>query len=376
VLPNDSKSSSKKSASSRTNTGTLIRLAAIGAIMAGVAGGFAYTAGWFSPHRLTQARIIDTFQTINGVHSGFRRNHSKGVCIAGYFNGNGQGETLSDAAVFAPGRVPVIGRFSLAGGQPYVPDSPKAVLAMALSFQPAGGEEWRMGMIDLPVFPVSTVQGFYAQLVASAPDPKTGKPVPANMAAFLASHPETMRALQLIRANPVASGFADATFNGLNAFEFVNAQGVSTPVRWSMVPTAPFVPASAAQTATNDHNYLFDDLIARLHQGPLQWHLVVTEAQPGDLTNNATIPWPASRAHVDTGTLTIDQILDEADGPCRTINFDPLVLPSGIAPSDDPLLSARSAAYSQSFRRRAGEKAEPSAVTIPASASPSVSKGV
>jgi len=141
-------------------------------------------------------------------------------------------------------------------------------------------------------------------------------------------------------------------------------------------PNAPFVPASAAQTATNDHNYLFDDLIARLHQGPLQWHLVVTVGQPGDLTNNATIPWPASRTHVDTGTLTIDQIQDEADGPCRTINFDPLVLPSGIAPSNDPLLSARSAAYSQSFRRRAGEKAEPSAVTIPASASPSVSKGV
>jgi len=32
--------------------------------------------------------------------------------------------------------------------------------------------------------------------------------------------------------------------------------------------------------------------------------------------------------------------------------FDPLVLPAGIAPSDDPLLSARSAVHSQSFTRR------------------------
>jgi hypothetical protein len=31
----------------------------------------------------------------------------------------------------------------------------------------------------------------------------------------------------------------------------------------------------------------------------------------------------------------------EGDGNCRDINFDPLVLPAGIAPSDDPLLSAR-----------------------------------
>jgi catalase len=32
-------------------------------------------------------------------------------------------------------------------------------------------------------------------------------------------------------------------------------------------------------------------------------------------------------------------------------------------PSDDPLLSARSAVYSQSFTRRAGETKGPSAVT-------------
>ena len=43
---------------------------------------------------------------------------------------------------------------------------------------------------------------------------------------------------------------------------------------------------------------------------------------------------------------------------------DPLVLPTGIAASDDPLLSARSATYSQSFTRRAGEAKPPSAVRL------------
>jgi catalase len=38
-------------------------------------------------------------------------------------------------------------------------------------------------------------------------------------------------------------------------------------------------------------------------------------------------------------------------------------LPEGMGPSDDPLLSARSAVYSQSFTRRAGEKKLPGAVT-------------
>jgi catalase len=47
------------------------------------------------------------------------------------------------------------------------------------------------------------------------------------------------------------------------------------------------------------------------------------------------------------------------------VNYDPLVLPSGIEPSDDPLLSARSAAYARSFTLRADEAGQkpPSAVT-------------
>jgi len=85
--------------------------------------------------------------------------------------------------------------------------------------------------------------------------------------------------------------------------------------------------------------------------------------QPGDPTDDATIPWPEDREHLDAGTVTLDQVEVEAPGNCRDINFDPLVLPVCIAPSDDPLLSARSAVYSQSFTRRAGEEKEPSAIT-------------
>ncbi len=131
-----------------------------------------------------------------------------------------------------------------------------------------------------------------------------------------------------------------------------------------MVPVTPFTPETPAQTAQGDKNYLFDAVIARLAQGPLQWHLVIVIGQPGDPTSDATIPWPPGREQVDAGTLTIDHIEAEASGNCRDVNFDPLVLPAGIAPSDDPLLSARSAAYAQSFTRRAGEPKTPSAVQI------------
>jgi catalase len=41
----------------------------------------------------------------------------------------------------------------------------------------------------------------------------------------------------------------------------------------------------------------------------------------------------------------------EDSGRCTAINYDPLVLPAGIEPSDDPLLSALSAVYTRSFTR-------------------------
>jgi catalase len=91
--------------------------------------------------------------------------------------------------------------------------------------------------------------------------------------------------------------------------------------------------------------------------------VTITIGQTNDPTNDATIPWPDARGEVDVGTLTLDHVESEETSPTRDINFDPLVLPEGMAPSDDPLLSARSAVYFRSFTRRAGETKRPSAVT-------------
>jgi catalase len=350
---------------SLSNAGVLARLGAIGIVMLCVAGAFAYVGGWLSPGRLTQGRIMTAFQEANGFHPGFRRNHAKGVCVTGWFESSGEAAALSKAAVFKRGHVPVVGRFALAGGMPFQSDAPATVRSMALRFLPPAGEEWRTGMNNIPVFAVNSARGFYDQLLASAPDPATGKPDPARMKSFLADHPETVRAVGIITKRLVSSGFANSTFNSLNAFRFVNAGGVSVPVRWAAEPLEPFVAASPEQAASGDKNYLFDDLIAQIHQHPLQWRFVVTIGQPGDPTNDATLPWPDDRPQIDAGTVTIDHVSSEATGPCTDVNYDPLVLPSGIEPSDDPLLSARSAAYARSFTLRAGEEEEkpPSAVT-------------
>ena len=48
----------------------------------------------------------------------------------------------------------------------------------------------------------------------------------------------------------------------------------------------------------------------------------------------------------------------ESDGPCRDFNYDPTILPTGIAVSNDPLLAARSSAYARSFDLRTAEAAD------------------
>jgi catalase len=338
------------------------RLAGIGVLLLGVVGAFLYLGGWFSPQKLTPARFADEFERVNSIHSGFRRNHAKGVCVRGFFDSNGQGSRLSKAVVFQSGRVPVIGRFSLGNGDPHSTDALSTVRGLGLQFSLPDGEQWRTAMVNLPVFPFKDPRAFYDNMVASQRDPNTHQPDPAKGAAFLGSHPETARAIAIIKSHPPSSGFDNTAYYGLNAFQFVNASGASAYVRWTLAPVQPYVAGTAA-SPENDKNFLFDGLIASIHQHPLQWHLVLTVAQSGDPTDDATIPWPEGREQVDVGTLTLDSVESEETSPARDINFDPLVLPAGIAPSDDPLLSARSAVYSQSFTRRAGETKEPSEIT-------------
>jgi catalase len=284
------------------------------------------------------------------------------VGASGSFESNGNGVRLSKAVVFQAGQVPVLGRFSFGGGQPDAADTPSAVRGLGLQFSLPDGELWRTAMINLPVFPFRTPQAFYEQMLASKPDPGTAKPDPTKMQAFAARHPETVQALTVIKSQAVSSGFGNSTFHGLNAFRFINAAGDSIPVRWILTPLQPFEPAGTPPAA-QDKQYLFEALIAQIHRQPLRWHLIVIVGRPSDPTNDATIAWPAEREQVDVGTVTLDRVESDDTSAARDINFDPLVLPAGMSPSNDPLLSARSAVYSQSFTRRAGETKQPSAIT-------------
>ena len=136
----------------------------IAGVIGGGAGVFAYTAGWFSPQRLTPDEFVDALTPPSGQPLGHRRNHAKGICFTGVFEANGAGTALSHAQVFARGQYPALGRFNLGTPDPTAPDATVRVRGMGLRIATPDGQEWRSAMINPPFFPVSTPQAFYELL--------------------------------------------------------------------------------------------------------------------------------------------------------------------------------------------------------------------
>ncbi len=75
-------------------------------------------------------------------------------------------------------------------------------------------------------------------------------------------------------------------------------------------------------------------------------------ANKGDTINDPTVTWPASNKVVELGTISLNATLAN-QAEAAKILYNPVSLPAGIAPSDDPVLAMRFPAYAVSFGRRA-----------------------
>ena len=267
----------------------------------------------------------------------------------GMFEANGAGAALSRGQVFTRGQYPALGRFNLATADPNAPDATVRVRGMGLRISTPDGQEWRTAMIDPPFFPVSTPQAFYEHLVASASKD------PNAMKTFAGVHPEIAAFGAWAKSAPWTGSYAEERYNSLNSFILIDNSGAEHAVRWSLLPAAQPIPISPDDLAKRGPNFLEQEIAERVRGGPLRWTMVVTVANPGDPTADPSKAWPEDRRTIEVGTLTVQQIQPERDGPCRDINFDPTVLPTGIRTSDDPFPAARSSTYAKSFDRRTAE---------------------
>jgi len=299
-------------------------------------------------------QVVGAIEGTFGVTPGERRNHTKGVCALGEFVGTSKMAPYSRSALFSGTPVLVVARFSLAGGNPKVPDTAKSARGMALEFRLPNGNLQHLTMLNTPMFGAAQPRTFFDQMVAMKPDPATGKPDPEKIKAFKASHPDNRAQAEFLDQNNPPASFSTSAYFGIHTFKFINKNNKTTMVRWHFVPGDGEKRLSDDQLKSMPANFLEQELIERTQKGPTRWDMMVWIGQPGDPENNPTLLWPKNRKEVKAGTLTISSAMPQKGAECEKINYDPLVMSDGIAPTNDPILLFRSPAYAISFGKRLG----------------------
>jgi len=299
-------------------------------------------------------QVVTAIEGAFGVTPGERRNHIKGTCAVGEFVGSKDAALYTRSALFSGNPVPVIARFSLSGGNPKAPDTAKSARGMALEFKLPGNKMHHITMLNTPVFGAASPQTFLDLMLAQQPDPATGKPDPEKMKAFKASHPDNLAQSQFLASNNPPVSYANSSYFGIHTFKFINKKNKTTLVRWQFVPQDGEKRLSDEELKTAGPTFLEQALINRTQKGPVRWDMVVSIGEAGDSEVNPTLAWPEDRKKVKVGTLAINAAMPQKGAVCEPINFDPLVMADGIAPTNDPVLLFRSPAYAVSFAKRLG----------------------
>lgn len=298
----------------------------------------------------TADAVVDGLNAIFGKHK-VRSSHAKGFCVAGTFKPSADAAGLTKSASFAK-EAPVIGRFSMGGGNPKVSDKAKAAArGFAVRLDP-DGKSSDFVMISAPVFFAKNLEQVKSFLDARAPG-ADGKPDPEKVKAYSAANPETTKQGAWLNGKPVPASFASVNYWGIHAFTLTNAKGDAKVVKLKIIPTAGEQGLSDDDVKAKPDNFYQDEMKERLAKGPAQFDFVALLGEPGDPTADPTQMWPEeSRKAVKLGTISITAMTDDAK--CDGGIFDPTSLQDGIAgPKDDATFAFRSPAYAVSLSRRA-----------------------
>jgi catalase len=300
----------------------------------------------------TADKVIDALEGVYGLHPGKRRNHTKGVGALGTFVGNSSAAELSRSRLFSGEKVEVVARFSIAGGNPDVSDADRGTRGLGLEFRLPGGALHHMTMLNTPMFFATVPQTFLDRFVAMKPDPATGKPDADRVGAFISSHPDFHGQATFLKDHNPPPSYANCAFYGIHTFKFVDRHDKTTMVRWRFVPRDGEKQLSDAELATMPADFLEKVLMERTRQGPIHWDMLVAIGEPGDPEDDSTVLWPTDRREINAGTLTVVSAMSDPTAGSYKINFDPLMMADGIAPTNDPVLLFRSPSYAVSHTRR------------------------
>jgi len=295
--------------------------------------------------------LLQQFDTMNGLHPGFRPAHAKGVMLTGTFTPSPAAASLTRAPHMNRESTPVTVRFSNSTGLPLVPDNaPNAnPRGFAIRFNLAEHVHTDIVSHSTDGFPARNGQELLEFFRAAASsDPSKQSPSPIET--FLATHPQALPFVKALKPTP--SSFAREAYFGVTAMRFTNKDSVSRYGRYRIVPQAGIDHLSDAVAAAKSANFLFDELAERIGKGSIKFHILVQLADAGDTVDDATIHWPEERTLLDLGAITLTEPVANNAEEQNHIIFDPIPRVDGIDPSADPLLELRAAIYLLSGRRR------------------------
>jgi catalase len=296
-------------------------------------------------------QVFETMIQVPGANPSFRTAHAKGVVCQGTFIPSKDAAGLSKAAHLQGGSVPLTIRFSDASPDPFIPDNSPNVgpRGMAIRFNLPDGRGTDLVLLSHNGFIVGTGEDFLAlQKAIVATDPS--KPHPWPIETFIGARPLAAKFVQETQAAPAS--FGTLAFFSNDAFIFVNAQGLKQAGRYKFLPVAGVHNLSEADAKAKSPNFLVDELKTRLASGPIEYHVVVQLANPGDPTNDPSLVWPEDRKTIDLGTISVTSVVADSDTAQKSLVFFPTNLTDGIELSDDPFPALRTSAYALSFARR------------------------
>jgi catalase len=299
----------------------------------------------------TPEQTIDRIQGRFGRHDGARALHAKGTLCRGTFTPAPVARTITRAAVFAGDPVPATVRLSNGGGDPTEADYAPDVRGLAVKLYGPGGEKLDLSTQSAPRFPVGDVDSFLDLVEASE---RSAKGL-ARLPLFALRHPKFVTSLPAnASALKLPASYATLRYFGIHAYRWSAADGSSRFVRYRFLPAAGVETISGKEGRRRGRDYLRDDLVARLAQGPVRFALEVQIAAVEDDPDDPTAHWPEDRDTATVGTLEVTGLETERETGGDVVVFDPTRVVDGIELSNDPILLARSRAYSASVERRTG----------------------
>jgi catalase len=301
--------------------------------------------------------LLHQFDTIFGLHPGFRPAHAKGAMLTGTFTPSPGADYITRAPHIQQASTPVTVRFSDSTGLPLIPDNdPNAnPRGIAIRFHLAEHVHTDIVGHSTDGFPTRTGEEFLEFLRALASsDPSKPSPSPSPIEVFLGAHPKALAFVQTPK--PAPSSFARESYFGVTAMRFTNKDGLTHFGRYRIVPEAGNDHLSDAAAAVSGGNFLFDELMERVSSGPIAFRILVQIVNGEDIVDDATVHWPEDRRLAEFGIIVLTAPVSDNGPAQKQIIFDPIPRVDGIDPSEDPLLELRAAVYLLSGRRRRGAR--------------------